>query len=208
MIGLIGGTFDPIHFGHLRPAVEIAELLSLEEVRFIPSATPPHRWLPEATVIQRLDMVKLAIEDEPMFSIDDREYKREGASYTVDTIKSIREELDVDVPLCMIVGLDAFHSFTKWRDWEVILENCHLVVSSRPGYQQLENEEWVQKRLTNKPEELQKTNAGLIYFANVTQLDISATFIRKQVSNGNSSRYLTTNSVYNYILRNKLYETK
>lgn len=208
MIGLIGGTFDPIHFGHLRTALEIAEQLSLEEVRFIPSAIPPHRWQPEASAMLRLDMVKLAIKDESIFTIDDREYKREGASYTIDTLKSIRKELDVDTPLCMIIGLDAFQSFTQWHDWQGILENCHLVVSSRPGYQHLESEEWLDNRLTNKIEELHKEKAGLIYFANVTQLDISATFIRKQLSSGTSSRYLTTNSVYNYILRNKLYETQ
>lgn len=208
MIGLIGGTFDPIHFGHLRPALEIAEMLSLTDVRFIPSATPPHRWQPEATAMQRLDMVKLAIKNDPIFTLDDREYKREGASYTIDTLKSIRKELETDAPLCMIIGLDAFQFFTQWHDWQGILKNCHLVVSSRPGYQQLENEEWLEKRLTNKPEELQKTKAGLIYFANVTQLDISATFIRKQLSSGNSSRYLTSDTVYNYILRNKLYETQ
>lgn len=208
MIGIIGGTFDPIHMGHLRPALEIAELLSLKEVRFIPSATPPHRWQPEASAKQRLEMVKLATQDESIFLVDEREHQREGASYTVDTLTSIRKELGNNDPLCMIIGYDAFQSFTQWHDWQGILTLCHLVVSSRPGYQSATLEEWVNKRLTKQAEALQKNSAGLIYFAEVTSLDISATYIRKQLSNGLSSRYLTTKAVNNFIKRNKLYESK
>lgn len=208
MIGLIGGTFDPIHIGHLRPAFEIAELLSLEEIRFIPSATPPHRWQPEASAKQRLEMVKLATESESIFSVDDREYRREGASYTVDTLISIRKELGNNEPICMIIGYDAFKTFTQWHNWLEILTLCHLVVSSRPGYQPEALEEWVNNRQTDQATDLHKNNAGLIYFASVTQLDISATYIRNQISSGYSSRYLTTDNVYNFIKRNKLYETK
>ncbi|MEE9326205.1 MAG: nicotinate-nucleotide adenylyltransferase [Cocleimonas sp.] len=206
MIAIIGGTFDPIHFGHLRPALDIAEQLALKEVRFIPSATPPHRWQPVASTEQRLAMVKLAVTDMPIFSVDDREYQREGASYTVDTLKSIRDEIGSDESLCMIIGFDAFQSFTQWRDWKGILKLTHLVVSSRPGYDQHEIEDWVKPYHCNNPKELNKKSSGLLYFANVTQLDISATFIREQISKGKSAQFLTSNTVNEYIIRNKLYE--
>lgn len=208
MIGLIGGTFDPVHFGHLRPALEIAEQLALEEVRFIPSATPPHRWQPVASAQQRLDMVKHAIKDETLFTIDDREYHRDGASYTIDTLKSIRNDIGTKQPLCMIIGFDAFQSFTQWHDWQGILQLTHLIVSSRPGYDQKEMDDWVQQRYVDTPKELHKKPVGLIYFAKVTQLDISATLIREQLSNGKSSRFLTTDAVHEYIVRNKLYRNK
>ena len=119
----------------LRPALEIAEQLSLDEVHFIPSANPPHRWKPEASSTDRLEMVRLAINNTDNFILDDREYHRDGASYTIDTLKSIRDEIGSEQPLCMIVGLDAFQSFTSWRDWQGILNLCHLVVSTRPGYE-------------------------------------------------------------------------
>ncbi len=207
MIGLIGGTFDPIHFGHLRPALEIAEQLSLKEVRFIPSATPPHRWQPEANAGDRLEMVKRAIKGTQKFVLDDREYKRDGASYTVDTLKSIRNEIGSELALCMILGLDAFQSFTQWRDWQGILDLTHLVVSSRPGYIATAVNDALATRVVTDPQELQRQTTGLIYFAEVTQLDISATFIRQQRSMGRSAVYLTPDSVNEYIERNKLYET-
>lgn len=208
MIGIIGGTFDPIHFGHLRPALEVSEQLSLDEVRFIPSAKPPHRWQPEASAEHRLQMVKLAIEGTDKFVIDEREYHREGASYTVDTLKSIREEIGDEKPLCMIIGLDAFQSFTQWRDWQGILELAHLVVSSRPGYEKKLSDDWMTKRLTETAEDLSHKPAGMLFFAEVSQLDISATYIRQQISNGKSVCYLTPKTVNDYIIRNKIYEIR
>lgn len=205
MIGIIGGTFDPIHIGHLRLALEVSEQLSLKEMRFIPSATPPHRWQPVASAEHRLAMVKLAIQDTHEFGIDDREYRREGASYTVDTLKSIRQEIGKDTSLCLLLGLDAFQSFTQWHDWQGILELTHLVISSRPGYDEIPEESWMKERLTKTAEDLSQKPAGMLFYADVSQLDISATIIRKQLKNGNSSRYLTTNAVHDYILKNKLY---
>ena len=206
MIGILGGTFDPVHFGHLRPALEITEQLSLEELRFIPSAKPPHRWQPVASAEDRLAMVKMAIKETGKFILDDREYHRDGASYTIDTLKSIRAEIGKDKTLCMIVGLDAFQSFTSWKDWQQILDLTHLVVSARPGYQ-LEKQEadWVESRLTSNVKELHKKPAGMIFFSEVTQLDISATNIRNQIAKGNSCSYLSPEKVCNYIRKHKLY---
>lgn len=207
MIGIIGGTFDPIHFGHLRPALEIMEQLSLQSVRFIPSATPPHRWKPEASADSRLEMVKLAIKGVEQFQIDDREYHREGPSYTVDTLTSIRKDIGKNTPVCMILGMDAFEHFSKWKGWQEILELVHLVISSRPGYEKIQKKDWMRQHLTEEVADLQNSPAGRIFFASSNQFDISATYIRKQISSGKSAQYLTPKSVNKYILRNNLYGT-
>ena len=210
MIGILGGTFDPIHFGHLRPALEIFEQLGLDELRLIPSATPPHRWQPEASAEHRLAMVKLAVKDADGFVVDDREYHRKGASYTVATLASIREDLGENKgeteSLCMLIGMDAFEHFTKWHDWQGILKLAHLVISSRPGTDQVEIEDWMEARITESVDDLQKTHAGKLFFADVSQLDLSATFLRKQMLKGKSSQFATPTKVSEYIKQNKLYK--
>lgn len=206
MIAIIGGTFDPIHFGHLRPALDIAEKLSLTEVRFIPSTTPPHRWQPEASAEDRINMVKLSIEGTKPFILDDREYHREGASYTIDTLKSIRSEIGNDQSFSMILGLDAFQSFTSWKDWKEIVETCHIVIAARPGYQiDATLDEYLATRVTDNIDDLRSFAAGKIYFCDVTQLDISATMIRDKLKNQQSCDYLTPAKVCDYIESNKLY---
>lgn len=212
MIAILGGTFDPIHFGHLRPAVEIVEKLSLSELRFIPSAKPPHRWLPEASAKHRLKMVKKAIKSYPKFTLDEREYHRleteNTASFTIDTVRSIREEIGESKALGIIVGTDAFQSFTSWRDWEDILDTVHLIVASRPGYdEQQKSQAWVQQRLEIDSNELHRSAAGKIFFCDVTQLDISATFIRNQIDEAKSCCYLTPKKVIKYIKKHTLYES-
>ncbi len=205
MIGILGGTFDPIHFGHLRPALEIFEQLGLDELRFIPSANPPHRWQPEASAEHRLAMVKLAVKDVEGFVVDDREYHRGGASYTVDTLASIREEIGNTEPLCMLIGMDAFEHFTTWHNWQEILKIAHIVISSRPGTVQVETESWMNGRMTKSVKELQEVSAGKLLFAEVSQLEISATYIRKQILEGRSSLFTTPSKVNEFIQTNKLY---
>jgi len=212
MIAILGGTFDPIHFGHLRPAVEIFEKLSLSELRFIPSAKPPHRWKPEASAEHRLKMVKKAIKVFPGFSLDDREFIRleedNVSSFTIDTVQSIREEIGENQAFGMIVGTDAFQFFTSWRDWEDILNNVHLIVASRPGYDdKAKSQDWVQQRLATNAKELHQSAFGKVYFCDVTQLDISATFIRNQINEGKSCSFLTPKAVNKYIKKKNLYES-
>ena len=206
MIGIIGGTFDPIHFGHLRPALEVAELLNLDELRFIPNANPPHRWQPEADAQHRLEMVKLAIKNTPVFKLDDREYQRNGPSYTIDTLKEIRAEIGLDRPLCLLIGQDALQGFTQWRDWQGILNLTHLVVSRRPGYElDFTDNQWMHDILVNNADELKQAPNGMLFFAKVTQLAISATAIRNWLKQGSSVQYLTPAVVNNYLLTHKLY---
>jgi len=206
VIGIIGGTFDPIHFGHLRPALEVAELLNLDELRFIPNANPPHRWQPEADAQHRLEMVKLAIKNTPVFKLDDREYQRNGPSYTIDTLKEIRAEIGLDRPLCLLIGQDALQGFTQWRDWQGILNLTHLVVSRRPGYElDFTDNQWMHDILVNNADELKQAPNGMLFFAKVTQLAISATAIRNWLKQGSSVQYLTPAVVNNYLLTHKLY---
>ena len=131
-IGVLGGTFDPIHYGHLRPALELLEALALAEVRFIPCRLPAHRGAPAITPEQRLELVRLATADQPGFVADDRELRRPGRSYMVDTLASLRQDLG-ETPLCLILGGDAFAALHTWRRWEDLSKLAHFIVMQRPG---------------------------------------------------------------------------
>ena len=126
-IGLLGGTFDPIHFGHLRLAQELATQLHFDKVHFIPSANPPHKTHPQVSAQHRAQMVQLAISDNPLFICDTRELNRNGASYTVDTLISLREEVGYKVSLCLIMGSDAFMRLNTWVRWQDLLNYCHII---------------------------------------------------------------------------------
>src|SRR3569832_105068 len=132
MIGLLGGTFDPIHFGHLRPAMDLLDELGLDHVRLIPCGVPPHRAAPRAHAEHRLTMLRLAVSGEPRLRVDERELRRPGPSYMVDTVLSLREELG-DTPLALIIGMDALNGLATWRRWRKLVDLCHLIVMERPG---------------------------------------------------------------------------
>jgi nicotinate-nucleotide adenylyltransferase len=204
MIGLLGGTFNPIHFGHLRPTLDIAEQLNLDTVRIIPAKLPPLREKPTIKAEHRLEMVKLAIATEPRFVLDTREFQRNEVSYSVDTLRSLRQELGYDVSLCWIMGMDAYHHFTQWYQWQEILQLCHLVIAHRPNYSPNENKQ-LNRYHTSQLCDLSHHSAGKIHFIAVTQLDISATMLRQHRKGNRSLRYLLPDAVYNYINENKLY---
>ena len=197
LIGILGGTFDPIHFGHLRPALEVMQSAGLEQVRFLPNRQPPHRpqpWLDEQT---RCDLVATAISDVPEFVLDDRELKRDGPSWMVDTLASLKQDFPRD-SLCLIMGMDAFAGFTHWHRWQDIFDLCHLIVMSRPGTKlpdfQDENAS-IQPQLTHDVSELANASHGKILLQSVTLLDISATLIRENLLHGQSIRYLVPDNV-------------
>jgi len=203
MIGLMGGTFNPIHYGHLRPALEVADVLGLDEVRFIPAKQPPLRDEPCVSAEHRSKMVKLAIQNESKFVLDERELHRKNMSYSVDTLQSLREELGDNIPLCWMMGADAYQRFSQWHQWEKILQLTHLVVSHRPNYL-LDNNQ-LERHHATELSDLSTTLAGKIFFVPVTQLDISATMIRENLKNNRNVRYLLPDAVYNYINENNLY---
>lgn len=201
MIGVLGGTFDPVHYGHLRTALEVQQALGLEQVRLIPLRDPPHRRAPRATPEQRLNMLRLAVGKDPLLQVDDRELKRGGKSYTLDTLRSLHSELG-QTTLCLLLGSDAFRGFPDWHQPEKILQLAHLVVVHRPGDRiaQFYPERWCRQ-----PGELHAGNAGRLLAQPITQLDISASAIRAQLRSGASPRYLLPDPVLELIQRQRIY---
>ncbi len=205
MIGIFGGTFDPIHYGHLRSALEVKEIFGLTELRLVPSAQPPHREQPAATAPMRLQMLELAIKNQPGFIIDTRELNRHGASYMVDTLKSLRQEFQNE-PLLLFIGSDAFNQLETWHQWRHLFDNAHIIVMTRPGFNIQNLDKFFKVRLTNEITELAHKLAGKLYFQQVTQLDISATAIRNMIDKQQNPGFLLPDTVITYIRQHKLYQ--
>jgi len=206
-LGILGGTFDPIHYGHLRPAQEVLRGLDLDEVLFIPAAHPPHRRSPLATAEQRLHMAELALAGIPGLRVDDREIRRGGPSYTVLTLESLRQELGVR-PLCLLLGQDAFEGIESWHQWQRLPELAHFVVMTRPGWSMPASATlplWTQERLAHDARDLTRAGAGKIYFQTVTPQDISATRIREAIARGEPVDGLTSPAVIDYLRTNRIY---
>lgn len=204
-IGILGGTFDPIHYGHLRPALEVAETLGLSHIRLIPNSIPPHRPQPIATVEQRLTMLKLAVEGHPRFQVDDRELNRQGESYTIDTLVDLRDEFP-DKALYLLVGTDAFLHIQTWHRWHELLEFTHIVVMQRPGELPVMNEQtqaWYQQHLADKESSI--LLCGKIWPIAVTQLMVSATQIRKTIADKCNPQFLLPDAVIGFINQASLY---
>ncbi|MFQ5636238.1 MAG: nicotinate-nucleotide adenylyltransferase [Gammaproteobacteria bacterium] len=206
-IGILGGTFDPVHYGHLRTAMELREYLGLAEVRFVPCRIPPHDKAPVAPVETRLAMLNAAIADTPGFVVDERELQRAGPSYSVDTLASLREDL-ADRPLCLIVGMDAFAGLATWHRWRDILSLAHIVVAHRPGAEPPDT--GAVGRLLDgcrmlRPADLDAAPAGHILLHAVTQLDISSSGIRELVGRGGSPRFLLPDRVASEIASSGCY---
>jgi nicotinate-nucleotide adenylyltransferase len=196
-LGLFGGTFDPIHNGHLRTAFELLRALKLAEVRFMPTGNPPHRESTQADAEQRLAMVRAAVADQPGFTVDDREVRRTGLSYSVDTLAELRTEFPLR-PLCLLLGMDAFLGLPNWHRWQEILELAHVVVAHRPGWKaptQGPLGEVMVDRGTGGIRDLHGSKAGKIYVHAVTQLEISSTELRQLLVAGGDPRYLVPDSV-------------
>ncbi|MEJ2591821.1 MAG: nicotinate-nucleotide adenylyltransferase [Candidatus Thiodiazotropha sp.] len=210
MIGILGGTFDPIHFGHLRTALDVMQATGLEMVRFIPLHRAVHRAQPQTDGALRLRMVQAAIAGQPGFIADDRELRRRGDSYMVETLASLREAFP-EQPLCLLLGMDAFNGFADWRSPDEILRLAHLIVMHRPG-QPAPRDSRVQEILEAHrcpgSDALKRAPAGLIWLQAVTQLDISSTRIRALVAAGESPRYLLPEPVLALIESHGLYRER
>lgn len=211
MIGILGGTFDPIHYGHLRPAHEAAHKLGLAELRLVPAATPPHRRPPVADPVQRLRMVELAVTEFPGLVVDDREIRRGGLSYTVPTLESLRAETGL-APLCLLVGSDAFRAIESWHQWSRLPELAHLVVLNRPGFLSPATGDlpvWARERVAAAASELRAQPAGRLLFLELTPFDVSATRIRAAITRGETppADWLPA-AVWDYIRRHGIYRSE
>jgi nicotinate-nucleotide adenylyltransferase len=208
-IGLLGGTFNPVHYGHLRMAQELAEMLELSEVRFIPAAIPPLKTSPAASAEHRAHMVRLAIEDNPLFQLDKRELTRKGPSYTIDTLISLREELGPEPRLVLFMGTDAFRQLDKWHRWQELLNYCHIALVQRPHAirEALSKtlEAYLAAHYAEQNHELQDASSGYITMQPMTALDISSTAIRQRIQQGLSLRYLMPKNVIDYLQQHALY---
>lgn len=205
-IGFLGGTFDPIHFGHLRAALEISEALQLDEMRLIPCHNPPHRIPPKAASIHRFNMAKLAVLGSKL-KVDDQEMNRFGPSYSIDTLKSLRN-LYPHASLCMVVGLDAFVDLTSWHQWENIINLANIVVMYRTGYNLPEKGiliDLVKQHALQPNEKIAEFPNGRISLQNITHLDICASGIREILASKQSPRFLLPEKVLEYIEENRLY---
>ncbi len=212
-VALLGGTFDPVHYGHLRFADDARRALHLSEVRLVPARDPPHRAGPAASAADRLAMLRLGAAQFPGLAIDERELARSGKSYTVLTLEELRRE-DPARPLLLLVGADAFRGLPTWHRWREIFALAHVVVVARPGVALAADlpealaAEWHARRVTD-PAALFSAPAGAIYEARVSPQPISATVIRAQLARGPAGRDVVAGllppDVLTYIDRHHLY---
>lgn len=216
-VGIFGGTFDPVHFGHLRLAEEAADRLGLDGVRWIPAGQPSHRAtenkLPPVAAAHRLEMVRLAVAGNPRFELDAAEADTVQPSYTVPTLERLRSasEFGAGRPLVLLLGADAFGGLTSWHRWGEILSLAHIAVAHRPGFPldaaslSPALAELFRQRYCDSPDELARSPAGRIAGFAMTPLAISATGIRAQLAENLSPRYLLPDAVIAYIRQHALY---
>ena len=206
-IGLFGGTFDPIHYGHLRTAFELWQALRLAQVRFLPTGDPPHRGPTQASAELRLQMVRAAVAGQSAFVVDDREMRRSGVSYSVDTLLDLRREF-ADRSLCLLLGMDAFLGMPNWHRWGEIFDLAHVVVAHRPGWKAPITGplgEIMVDRGTGSVRDLHQSMAGRVYVLAVTQLEIASTDLRQLISANRDLRYLVPDAVRDLIFTTGCY---
>jgi nicotinate-nucleotide adenylyltransferase len=207
-LAILGGTFDPIHCGHLASAKAVRKSLGVTALKLIPSFIPPHRDVPGSTAEQRLAMLKIAIADVDGLEVDDRELVRQGVSYTVDTLDSFRAELGQTLPLYFVLGFDSYCTLHEWKHWQEITRKCHLVVLARPGYEDetpAQIVEWSKDKMVEEPKHLMNRACGGILTISLIQVDVSATELRKIFKEGKRPTGKMPEKVIDYAIEHELY---
>ncbi|WP_290742145.1 nicotinate-nucleotide adenylyltransferase [Haliea sp.] len=207
-VAILGGTFNPIHNGHLRSALELVERLGFGRLHLMPCATPPHRDAPDCPATRRADMVELAILGEPRLFCDRRELARSGPSWTVDSLQELRAEYGPQRSLSLVLGCDALLGLDRWHRWQALLDFAHIVVIARPGWQLPEQgavADWLTRHRAAEPSAVQQHPAGAVLVLELRPLDISSTEIRALCAAGRSPRYLLPEPVLDYIEKHQLY---
>ena len=211
-IGILGGTFDPVHNGHLHLATTFLKELDLAELRFIPLSNPAHRPAPLASSEQRLEMLKLAVENQARLKVDDCELRRDGVSYTIDTLKDLRTKFS-ESPLCLLMGIENFKTLNTWHQWQSLLGYAHIVIAIRPGSDDnIDNEEiknFMNIFMTTAIDDLHQQATGCILKLDIPMLDISSTQIRNDFRSGpkSKSESLLPDKVLDFIQTHHLYNT-
>ncbi len=213
MIGILGGSFDPPHFGHIKSVLGLLERYSFEQIRLIPALQSPHKEHVYAKANHRWHMVNLVSNSYEKLVADDRELKREAPSYTMDTLLELRREYGSKQSLALILGIDAFMSFCKWHRYEEILSLCHIILMQRPGYSLSEGlknlsceREIFESNRTQDINILMSSPCGNIYSSDLKKIDVSSTAIRKMISEDQQPKYMLPGNIWNYIRRNSLYK--
>ena len=203
LIGIFGGTFDPIHNGHINSVLSLCDELDFKAMYLLPSSTPPHRPATASKAADRLKMVELAIAGYPQLKVDDRESVSVGKSYTIDTLISYRTQFP-DNSLAFVAGVDAYLTMPIWKQWQAYLDYAHIIVMNRPGYKTLDDA-WGKPYLTDDKDELINTTSGKIYYADSVLVDISSTQIRDKLKSGRNVDAELPAAVINYIETKQLY---
>lgn len=211
-LGLFGGTFNPIHYGHLRAAEEAVEILQLQRLLFIPAARPPHKNTKTVTPFAiRLAMTRLAVAEIPHFDVSDIENQRPEKSYSIETLRLFRRQFGSEVEIFFIVGLDAMLEIDTWKDYQDLFTLSHFFVLDRPGYDPCDLEQILRRKVDPQgvyqadARVFQHSSGNCIYFRPTTHLDISSSRIRLLASRGQSLRFLLPEEVRRFILDNKVY---
>ena len=208
-VALFGGTFNPVHTGHLRIATELAELLQVDNLRMLPCAFPPHRGVPQASAEQRLEMLRAALANQSLLVADDLELQRAEPSYSIDTLAEVRQQIGAGQPLFFCLGMDALANIDSWQRWQELLDHCHIVVSSRPDCPLPQSgpvADWINRYRCEDLDLLHKAAGGYIHFCDLTMLDLSSTEIRRKVAEGENIQFMTPDAVVDYIYQHHLYE--
>lgn len=207
ILGVFGGTFDPIHFGHITPLLEATQELNLKEIKLIPCHIPPHKASPKVSSHRRLEMVRLLCEKFPTFNADSRELNHDKPSYSYDTLQSLRQEFPLR-PLVFFMGMDSYVTLDQWYRWRELFGLCHIVVCKRPGkYPALSNQlrSALTDRVVNNPAVLHRCIAGKVYFAHTTEMAISSTLLKQRLSSGLNCSDLLPDVIKDYIELHALY---
>ena len=209
----MGGTFNPVHLGHLRAAEEVAESLELTQVIFMPAANPPHKSAVGLVSFEhRYRMLELAVRDSPLFTLSDLEYQRPGKSYSVETLTQLSSQYGGDEELYFVLGLDAFLELPTWKSYRELFNLCHFVVVARPGVSPESLAEMLKTQVSDSyffNSEVQgyvHPNKYIVYYKEITLLDISSSNIRNLLASGRSVRYLVPEKVEHYIRQQGLYQ--
>jgi len=208
-LGILGGTFDPIHFGHLRVAEEVAEDLALEHMYLIPAALPPHKdGKPVSFFEHRMAMIQLAVEGSPLLEALDLEGRRQGLSYSIETLREFRQLFKGNIELFFIIGIDAFLEIGTWKEYRALFDHAHFLVINRPGFQS----EDLGRFLTSLEVGFERDgdkfvvpSGNHLIFREATLMDISSTEIRNRVAEGKTIRFMLPKTVRTYIMENRLY---